>query len=74
MWTSRWRPSPDEIFLRAFGVLTLAGIIVWTDKPWLLLFFVVLIPLQIYRARKEEHVLAEKFGASYQDYKRQTWF
>ena len=56
------------------GGLTIAGIIVWTDKPWLLLFFVVLIPLQIYRARKEEHVLAKKFGAFYEDYKRQTWF
>jgi protein-S-isoprenylcysteine O-methyltransferase Ste14 len=57
-----------------FGALMIAGIIVWTDKPWLLLFFVVLIPLQIYRARKEERVLAERFGASYEDYKRHTWF
>ena len=57
-----------------FGALMILGIIIWSNKPLLLLFFVVLIPLQIYRIRKEERVLAEKFGAAYLDYKRQTWF
>jgi protein-S-isoprenylcysteine O-methyltransferase Ste14 len=36
--------------------------------------FAVLIPLQIYRTRKEEQVLAEKFGDAYLEYKRKTWF
>jgi len=57
-----------------FGSLMIAGLILWANKPWLLLGFVVLLPLQIYRSRTEERVLAEKFGASYLDYKRQTWF
>jgi len=57
-----------------FGALLLAGIIVWLDKPWLLLCFVILIPMQVYRSRKEAQVLAEKFGAAYEQYKRQTWF
>ena len=57
-----------------FGALTIAGIVIWANKPWLLLGFAVLIPLQVYRIRKEERVLAEKFGASYLDYKRKTWF
>jgi protein-S-isoprenylcysteine O-methyltransferase Ste14 len=57
-----------------FGSLTIAGIVLWANRPWLLLFFVVLVPLQVYRIRKEERVLAEKFGASYMEYKRRTWF
>lgn len=57
-----------------FGSLMIAGIIIWANMPWLLLFFLVLIPLQIYRSRKEEKVLLEKFGSAYQDYKRKTWF
>ena len=57
-----------------FGALMLAGFILWANQPWLLLLLVVLIPMQLYRVRKEERVLTEKFGAAYLDYKRQTWF
>lgn len=57
-----------------FGALMLAGAIIWANRPWLLLFFLVLIPLQIYRSRKEEVVLLEKFGDAYLHYKRKTWF
>jgi protein-S-isoprenylcysteine O-methyltransferase Ste14 len=57
-----------------FGGLMLAGFILWVNRPWLLLLFVVLIPMQVYRIRKEERVLSEKFGAAYLDYKRKTWF
>lgn len=57
-----------------FGALLVAGVILWVNRPWLLLFFAVLVPLQVYRIRKEERVLAEKFGASYLEYKRRTWF
>ena len=57
-----------------FGALMLAGFILWVNQPWLLLCFAVLIPMQVYRIRKEERVLTEKFGAAYMDYKRQTWF
>ncbi len=56
-----------------FGALMLMGIALYF-KPILLLGFLVLIPIQIKRARREEGVLAEKFGAEYQSYKAKTWF
>jgi len=57
-----------------FGAIFFLGIIIWTGRPWLLLIFVVLIPLQVVRSREEERVLTEKFGAAYLDYKQKTWF
>jgi protein-S-isoprenylcysteine O-methyltransferase Ste14 len=57
-----------------FGALTIAGVIIWTGLPWLLLCFAVLIPLQVHRSRKESQVLEEKFGAAYLQYKQKTWF
>lgn len=57
-----------------FGGLMILGIIIWANQLWWLLIFVVLIPLQMYRTRKEEQVLAEKFGAAYIEYKQKTWF
>jgi protein-S-isoprenylcysteine O-methyltransferase Ste14 len=57
-----------------FGAMLILGIIIWMGRPWLLLIFAVLIPLQVVRSRKEERVLTEKFGAAYLDYKQKTWF
>lgn len=57
-----------------FGGLLITGIIVWAQRPWWLLIFVVLVPLQILRARKEAVVLEAEFGDSYVEYKRKTWF
>jgi protein-S-isoprenylcysteine O-methyltransferase Ste14 len=57
-----------------FGALMVAGAIVFVNQPLFLLIFVVLIPLQVYRSRKEGRVLEDKFGAAYLEYKRQTWF
>ncbi len=57
-----------------FGALVVLGVIIWTERPWLLLFLAVLIPMQVVRSRKEEGVLTEKFGAAYLEYKRKTWF
>ena len=57
-----------------FSCLFLLGIIIWADEPWFLLIFAVIVPMQIYRARKESQVLEAKFGAEYLDYKRKTWF
>jgi protein-S-isoprenylcysteine O-methyltransferase Ste14 len=56
------------------GSLFILGMFVWVGRPWLLLIFVVLIPLQVVRSRKEEQVLTEKFGAAYLYYKQKTWF
>jgi protein-S-isoprenylcysteine O-methyltransferase Ste14 len=57
-----------------FGAIFILGIIIWMGRPWLLLIFAVLIPLQVVRSRKEERVLTEKFGTAYLDYKQKTWF
>lgn len=57
-----------------FSSLMIAGVIIWANHPWFFLILVVLIPLQIYRSRKEEQVLQDKFGAAYLEYKRRTWF
>ena len=57
-----------------FGGLFIAGIVLFTQRPVLLLFLVVLVPMQLFRIRNEERVLEEKFGTAYSDYKRQTWF
>ncbi|HTW60566.1 MAG TPA: isoprenylcysteine carboxylmethyltransferase family protein [Terracidiphilus sp.] len=57
-----------------FGGLMLAGAIIWAQRPFFLLIFAVLIPLQIVRVRKEEQVLEAKFGTAYLEYKRKTWF
>jgi protein-S-isoprenylcysteine O-methyltransferase Ste14 len=47
---------------------------VWASRPIFLLVFLVIIPLQVYRARNEERVLREKFGDAYLEYKQKTWF
>ena len=39
-----------------------------------LLFFLAVIPVQIFRARREARVLEEKFGEEYRVYRRGTWF
>ena len=57
-----------------FGGLMIAGFMLWANQPRLLLFFVVLIPMQVWRSRVEERVLEEKFGAEYLEYKKKTWF
>jgi protein-S-isoprenylcysteine O-methyltransferase Ste14 len=57
-----------------FGAILVLGFIIWLGRPWWLLIFVVIIPLQVVRSRKEEQVLTEKFGAAYLDYKQKTWF
>lgn len=58
----------------AFGALMILGIVIYSGQPWFLLVFAALIPLQIYRSRKESKVLEEKFGAAYVEYKSKTWF
>jgi len=57
-----------------FGSLLIAGIFLYISRPELLWLFVVLIPLQLFRINKEEKVLEEKFGETYLEYKRNTWF
>ena len=57
-----------------FGSCVLAGLILLLGRPMWLLIFIVLIPLQIWRARKESQVLEAKFGDEYRKYRAATWF
>jgi protein-S-isoprenylcysteine O-methyltransferase Ste14 len=57
-----------------FSGLGIAGLFLWINLPWLLLIFVVVIPMQVWRSRVEARVLEEKFGAEYVEYKKKTWF
>jgi len=57
-----------------FGGLMIAGLFVYSGNPWFFLLFLVLIPMQVIRLRKESQVLEEAFGDSYRSYKRRTWF
>lgn len=56
-----------------FGSLFVAGYILLLDRPRWLLIFVAVIPLQIWRARKEARVLHAKFGEEYRAYRAETW-
>ena len=57
-----------------FGSFVIAGGILFVQRPILLLIFLVIIPIQVWRAGKESKVLEEKFGDEYRRYRAQTWF
>jgi protein-S-isoprenylcysteine O-methyltransferase Ste14 len=57
-----------------FGSIFIVGLLLLFGKPAWLLILVVLVPLQVFRARKEAKVLEEKFGDAYRDYRGKTWF
>ncbi len=56
-----------------FGSLFLAGYILLLWRPRWLLILVAVIPLQIWRARKEARVLEAKLGEEYRAYRAKTW-
>ena len=57
-----------------FGSWVLAGGMLVFGRPAWLLIFVILIPLQLWRARKESAVLEAAFGEEYRTYRAGTWF
>ena len=57
-----------------FGGLVIAGISLFLSAWGPLVVGLVLVPLQIYRSRNEERVLARTFGEEYESYKCRTWF
>ena len=57
-----------------FGSCVIAGLILVLGRPIWLLVFVLIIPLQLWRARKESQVLEAKFGDEYRKYRAATWF
>jgi protein-S-isoprenylcysteine O-methyltransferase Ste14 len=57
-----------------FGAMWIAGLVLVIGKPFWLLILLLLLPMQVVRARRESRVLEEKFGAEYREYRRMTWF
>ncbi len=57
-----------------FSAIGLSGLALYFERPRLLLLLLILIPLQIRRAKAEERVLTAKFGDEYVRYKEKTWF
>ena len=57
-----------------FAALTIAGFFLYLNWPRGLSILVVLIPLQIYRARQEEKILEAEFGEEYRRYRARAWF
>jgi len=61
---------PIYVFGTMAFLLVLLGLQGWPA----LAIWAILIPVQVIRARREEAVLAEAFGAQYEEYRRSTWF
>ena len=57
-----------------FGSCVIAGVFLLAGRPMWLAVFALVIPLQIWRARKEAAVLEAKFGEEYRAYRAATWF
>ena len=56
------------------GMIFLIGVVLIVERPKLLAVLLVLIPMQIVRARREAAVLEAKFGDAYREYRKRTWF
>jgi protein-S-isoprenylcysteine O-methyltransferase Ste14 len=56
------------------GMVFFVGVIVIVRRPEWLAVLLVLIPVQIIRARREAAVLEAKFGDEYREYRKRTWF
>lgn len=56
------------------GVVLIVGFILLFRRPLIGLIMVVIIPMQIIRARREARVLEASFGDAYRQYRDRTWF
>ena len=57
-----------------FGSCCIAGLILTLARPIWLLLLAIIVPLQIWRARKEARVLEGSFGEEYRRYRAGVWF
>jgi len=62
----------NPIYL-ASPVLLLALALI-SAQWWPVLLLIVIVPVQIMRARREAAVLREAFGSEYEQYRARTWF
>jgi protein-S-isoprenylcysteine O-methyltransferase Ste14 len=56
------------------GEIFLVGLVLIVWRPGLLIILLLLIPVQVMRARREAAVLEAKFGEAYREYRERTWF
>jgi len=56
------------------GMFVIGGAILMMRRPAFLAILVIIIPLQIIRARREATVLEATFGDAYREYRKRTWF
>jgi protein-S-isoprenylcysteine O-methyltransferase Ste14 len=57
-----------------FSALFLVGTLIALGYRYAFLLLVVLVPVQIFRARQEAKVLEARFGEEYRKYRQGTWF
>lgn len=57
-----------------FWVILTGGLILIVRSSFLGLVLVIVVPMQIIRARREARVLEAKFGDAYRHYRDHTWF
>jgi protein-S-isoprenylcysteine O-methyltransferase Ste14 len=62
--------NPIYVFGTSAFLLVLLSLQGWQA----LVVWAVLVPVQVVRARREERVLAQAFGAEYAAYRASTWF
>ena len=57
-----------------FVDVTVAGLLLAADLPWLLVLIPIWAIFQVRQAGREARMLQEKFGQAYLDYRKKTWF
>jgi protein-S-isoprenylcysteine O-methyltransferase Ste14 len=57
-----------------FWVILMVGLILMVRSSFLVLVLIIVVPMQIVRARREARVLEAKFGDAYRQYRDHTWF
>ncbi|MBZ5666047.1 MAG: isoprenylcysteine carboxylmethyltransferase family protein [Acidobacteriia bacterium] len=57
-----------------FSTLALFAIALCLHSLLLYIYVALVVGVQLWRARVEERVLAERFGEAYREYRRRTWF
>lgn len=56
------------------GIPFIVGVIFMVRQPHLWIVLLIIIPMQIIRARREARILESTFGDAYREYRQRTWF